>query len=357
MFDYDIFPLASNNILPISYNQEIPKFLISPIENVVIFFDRNNNKGSINYFQNNLLTIKEQFQQKGKHFVLVEEMTNVIVTNALSYQFPFLTDSNLKDFSISQHLFNAENLLNILQYKGSIIRGLIFFDNGINIVELNSSDTILLADFLSGYLQYLDKKESVNASICFSLMEIDDDEDIQIDLITQEEIRTVIQTLDKMKDKGTFLFMLPILKKYIQTHSLQANTPLLSRLYVDEEFRLILPDYNYMEIKLNSLAKAIYLLFLLHSEGIHLKEMEEYEDELMKLYLSVSNQTDIEKMRESVKEIVNPNSNAIYMHLSKIKSAFTKAFCYELASHYYINGNKNEKKRIALQTNLISWYI
>ena len=42
----------------------------------------------------------------------------------------------------------------------------------------------------------------------------------------------------------------------------------LSRLVITKDFRLLLPDYNNMEIKLEPLAKAVYLLFLNHPEGI-----------------------------------------------------------------------------------------
>ena len=45
----------------------------------------------------------------------------------------------------------------------------------------------------------------------------------------------------------------------------------LSRLVIMKDYRLLLPDYNDMEIKMEPLVKAVYLLFLKHPEGILFK--------------------------------------------------------------------------------------
>lgn len=45
----------------------------------------------------------------------------------------------------------------------------------------------------------------------------------------------------------------------------------LSRLVITKDYRLLLPDYNNMEIKMEPLVKAVYFLFLKHPEGILFK--------------------------------------------------------------------------------------
>ena len=54
----------------------------------------------------------------------------------------------------------------------------------------------------------------------------------------------------------------------------------LSKLVVTDDCRIILPDYNNMEIVMQPLVKSVYLLFLRHGEGILFKHLPDYRDEL-----------------------------------------------------------------------------
>ncbi|MBR1934069.1 MAG: hypothetical protein IJ841_10345 [Prevotella sp.] len=55
----------------------------------------------------------------------------------------------------------------------------------------------------------------------------------------------------------------------------------LSRLVITKDHRIVLPDYNDIEVKMEPLVKAVYLLFLKHSEGILFKELTDYREELL----------------------------------------------------------------------------
>ena len=46
----------------------------------------------------------------------------------------------------------------------------------------------------------------------------------------------------------------------------------------------MLPDYNDMEIKMEPIVKAVYLLFLKHPEGIAFKCLPDYRQELAEIY-------------------------------------------------------------------------
>ena len=50
----------------------------------------------------------------------------------------------------------------------------------------------------------------------------------------------------------------------------------LSRMVITKDYRIILPDYNDMEIRMEPLVKAVYLLFLKHPEGILFKYLPDY---------------------------------------------------------------------------------
>ena len=47
----------------------------------------------------------------------------------------------------------------------------------------------------------------------------------------------------------------------------------LSRLVITKDHRILLPDYNDIEVKMEPLVKAVYFLFLNHPEGIVVKEL------------------------------------------------------------------------------------
>ena len=58
----------------------------------------------------------------------------------------------------------------------------------------------------------------------------------------------------------------------------------LSRMVITKDYRIVLPDYNDMEIKMEPLVKAVYLLFLKYPEGIMFKFLPDYREELAHIY-------------------------------------------------------------------------
>lgn len=58
----------------------------------------------------------------------------------------------------------------------------------------------------------------------------------------------------------------------------------LSRLVITEDYRFLLEDYQ-MEVELQPVHKAVYLLFLAHPEGIEFKRLSDYREELLRYYM------------------------------------------------------------------------
>jgi len=121
----------------------------------------------------------------------------------------------------------------------------------------------------------------------------------------------------------------------------------ISSLYITDDYKILLPEYDEIEIKLSHLTKSIYFLFL-GNEAISLKNLDYYENELLNIYKHISNQENYDKMAQSVKDVVNVDTNAIYVHLSRIKSAFYSKFEWDIADIYCISGIRNEPKRIRI---------
>lgn len=127
----------------------------------------------------------------------------------------------------------------------------------------------------------------------------------------------------------------------------------LSRLVITKDWRIMLPDYN-LEIKMEPINKAVYLLFLRHEEGIRIKELVDYQSELESLYAQFSHD-DIEKRKATIAKLVDPTNNSVNEKLSRIRESFVCRFEDDLARHYYITGARGEAKRIELSRKLVSW--
>ena len=113
----------------------------------------------------------------------------------------------------------------------------------------------------------------------------------------------------------------------------------LSRLIITEDYRFVLADYNQIEVELQPVHKAVYLLFLAHPEGIEFKRLADYREELMRYYMQTAKLLDKEKIEESVNHLVDPLDNAINEKCSRIKKAFLDLMDEYRASYYIISSH------------------
>ena len=119
---------------------------------------------------------------------------------------------------------------------------------------------------------------------------------------------------------------------------LEAAKARLSRLVITEGYRFVLADYN-LEVELQPVHKAVYLLFLAHPEGIEFKRLGEYREELTGYYLKTARLMDREKIMEGVDHLVNPLDNAINEKCSRIKKTFLELMDEYTASYYFISSH------------------
>ena len=142
-------------------------------------------------------------------------------------------------------------------------------------------------------------------------------------------------------------------------HELLDKLEIISRLYITDDLRILLPDYNNIEVKMPALYKAVFLLFLYYKdEGIVLQRLEEYHHELEFLYCKTTNKRILSpRQLESINKLETSydDEGSIYTVLSRIKSAFKGVIDEHLAKNYYILGSPGEPYKIALDKNLIEW--
>ena len=131
--------------------------------------------------------------------------------------------------------------------------------------------------------------------------------------------------------------------------------PKLSHLVITKDMRIILPDYNNMEIAMEPINKAVFILFLRHPEGIIFKHLPDYRKELADIYQMIKPLGLNDRAIRSIEDVTNPCLNSINEKCARIRGAFISKFDEDIAKHYYINGWRGEAKKITLPHNLVVW--
>ena len=157
-----------------------------------------------------------------------------------------------------------------------------------------------------------------------------------------EEIKERIR---KLKDYG--------MSEKELTSLFEAERPLL-KLTISRNYRLYLGEQR-MEVRMEPLVKAVYLLFLRHPEGIIFKDLPDYRQELTKIYSDVRPWGLTDRAIQSIEDVTNPMLNSINEKCARIRAAFVGQFDEYMAKSYYIDGLRGEAKKIALPRNLVAW--
>ena len=129
----------------------------------------------------------------------------------------------------------------------------------------------------------------------------------------------------------------------------------LSRLVITKDYKVLLPDYNDIEIRMEPLVKAVYLLFLKYPKGIIFKELADYREELLDIYKGLKPMGLSERTIQSIEDVTNPLLNSINEKCARIRSAFIKEFDEGLAKNYFVTGERGEVKKITLPRDLVIW--
>lgn len=190
------------------------------------------------------------------------------------------------------------------------------------------------------------------APLALSSLSTDFYEDSNFDeLSIREEIQEKISILMASgRGQVAISIALSILNK-----TKNSTTTKLSKLRITKEFKIILEDYGNTEIHLTPLQKTLYILFLRYPNGIILKHLVDYKEEIVDIYLTLSNRESIDSMLESINNLVNPLNNSVNEKASRIKEAFISEFIEDIAKNYYLTGSKGEPKKIGLPRELVIW--
>ncbi len=163
----------------------------------------------------------------------------------------------------------------------------------------------------------------------------------------------IYSLIDEIRDRVEILEQRGISRKLLK--KLLDEKRKLSRLVITKDMRIILPDYTNIEIKMEPLNKAVFLLFLRHPEGIIFKHLPDYRNELAEIYQKIKPLGLNDRAIQSIEDVTNPCLNSINEKCARIRGAFISQFDDDLAKHYYIDGMRGEAKKISLPRDLVVW--
>lgn len=166
------------------------------------------------------------------------------------------------------------------------------------------------------------------------------------DMETQQLIKEIEARVSQLAQKG-------ISERILQ--QIVSKPEVVSRMYITRDYRIILTDYNDMEIAMTPLVKAVYFLFLRHAEGIVFKHLMDYRTELQKIYEDIKGESLDDKKMQSIIDATDPTKNSINEKCARIREAFITRFDERLAVNYIIQGERGEAKRIPLHREFIEW--
>ena len=330
----------------------------------VIYVENEYDSAINGYIQEHYEEIQQQFLSKKATFIYLPKLCGQEVSKeALHYMFPFLGQESS---------FVNDNLA-IETLKSHILSGSIEGPALIHFVRMEAENPTnyyytyrplvaasSLTDQFENYLKHLTFSYRGESGTAFNALSKPKNEndvadhyfndgsdnilfaDKSIDDLTVE----IRQRIIELRKRGVQLHLL---------HELVEERPTLSRLVVDKDYRIFLPDYNNIEITMQPLPKAVFFLFLQHPEGIPFKHLNNYFPELLEIYKHVGNREIEENIINSIGDITDPTKNSINEKCSRIREAFLKHFDTAYAQHYYITGKRGEPKKITLPRELVDW--
>lgn len=112
-------------------------------------------------------------------------------------------------------------------------------------------------------------------------------------------------------------------------------------------------DLGNAELKLSPLEKTVYLLFLENPEGLHLNEIYIHQKRMESLYSQLGNARSLPELKNSIGQLADPTENSVSEKISRIRNKIVRLIGEDLAPHYIIEGPRAERKKIALDRNLV----
>jgi len=131
---------------------------------------------------------------------------------------------------------------------------------------------------------------------------------------------------------------------------------LFPQLVVKKDYRIfLLWDDRKVEVKMEPLVKTVYLLFLSHPEGIVLKCLPDYREEMTRIYLLLRPTGLTERARKSITDVTDPTHNSINEKCARIRKIFSDSLSANVVKYFAISGKRGGAKKIELVRDNVIW--
>ena len=129
------------------------------------------------------------------------------------------------------------------------------------------------------------------------------------------------------------------------------------RVLVNGDMRIVLPEYDEMEIPMPAMCRTLYILFMRQrsqGQGIVLKSIDEYRDDILDIYSLVKPGASERRVEQSVDNLCDPGSESLNQMISRVNRCIRNVITdKELAKSYVIAGKKGEAYTIGLPPELL----
>ena len=124
------------------------------------------------------------------------------------------------------------------------------------------------------------------------------------------------------------------------------------RLLVNGDMKIVLPEYDEMEIEMPASCRTLYILFMKlrkQGRGIILKNIDEHREELLAIYTMVKPGASDERAKRTVRNLCDPLCDSLNQTISRINRCIRDVITdAELVKRYIVTGKKGEPYSIAL---------
>jgi hypothetical protein len=188
---------------------------------------------------------------------------------------------------------------------------------------------------------------------------------------SKKDTKELMQKIDSIKEEGKYgvmveaiMYMLATIKEekpeilskikpLLEKKKMLESKVVLSPILIDKHYKILLPDFGNIEVKMHALPKTVYILFLRYPQGIRFKELYQHKAELLEIYNKVTNKYEKEEIEKAITDLVDMTNPSINQKCARIREAFRNLMDENIARYYYIDGTNGEPKKISLPENLI----
>jgi hypothetical protein len=131
-----------------------------------------------------------------------------------------------------------------------------------------------------------------------------------------------------------------------------------SHVLVNGDMKIVLPEYDEMEIKMPAMCRALYILFMkerIQGRGIVLRDIDAHRDEIIDIYCLIMPNANEHRLERTVNNLCDPLSDSLNQMISRVNRCIKNVITdKDLARRYLITGTRGEQYSIDLDPVLMT---